>query len=177
MMSFNSAPKDYFAEVVNPAFDDSRIKNHPDPLLLWRIRTYFKAFTTGDFNGIKDLEDDGYSMTDIPLGVVRSPKAAWFEQNKGFTNLLTDLQVQAISLYGSSAPGDFAVMEHVVWFRLKTDPPEGAKPNLPPGIKKGDKAGMINVAVIWWNAEGKITRELEYGRLTWDNFDITAFDK
>lgn len=64
----------------------------------------------------------------------------------------------------------------MVWFRLKTDPPDAAKPNLPPGIKKDDKAGMINIAVLWWNAEGKITKELEYGRLTWDNFDITKFD-
>jgi hypothetical protein len=68
-------------------------------------------------------------------------------------------------------------MEHVVWFKLKADPPEAAKPNLPPGIKKGDKAGMINIAVLWWNEAGKITRELEYGRLTWEGFDITAFDK
>jgi hypothetical protein len=65
----------------------------------------------------------------------------------------------------------------VVWFTLKTDPPEEAKPNLPPGIKKGDKSGMINVAVIWWNEEGKICKELEYGRLIWDNFDISVFDK
>lgn len=102
---------------------------------------------------------------------------AWFEQNKGFTNLLTELQVQAISLHGSSSPGAFAILEHVVWFRLKADPPEAAKPNLPPGIKKGDKAGMINIAVLWWNEAGKITHELEYGRLTWEGFDITAFDK
>ncbi|KAH8654949.1 Alpha/Beta hydrolase protein [Tricladium varicosporioides] len=163
--------------VANAQFDDSRIKNHHDKLLLSRIRTYFNAFTSGDFNGIKDLESDDYNMTDIPISVVRSPKLSWFEQNKGFTNLLTDLEVQAISLYGSSAPGQFAIMEHVVWFRLKIDPPEPAKPNLPPGIKKGDKAGMINIAVLWWNEEGKISHELEYGRLTWEGFDITAFDK
>ncbi|KAH8667518.1 hypothetical protein BGZ60DRAFT_505765 [Tricladium varicosporioides] len=164
------------AAAMNTKFDDSRIENHPDKLLLSRIRTYFHAFTTGDFDGIRDLEAEEYNMTDIPLGVVRSPKMAWYEQNKGFTNLLTDLQVQAISLYGSCSPGDFAIMEHVVWFTLKNDPPEAAKPNLPPGAMKGDRVGMINVAVLWWNEEGKITHELEYGRLTWADFDITAFD-
>jgi hypothetical protein len=51
------------------------------------------------------------------------------------------------------------------------------RPNLPPGIKKGDRAGMINISVLWWDSEGKITRELEYGRLTWKNFDVTAFDR
>lgn len=178
-----------------PKFDDSRIKHYPDKLLLRRIRTYFKAFTNGDFNGIKALEANGYNMTDIreslyscfllfslinmvlALGVVRSPKEVWYKQNMGFTNLLTDLRVQAISLHGSSAPGQFAIMEHVVWFTLKADPPEAAKPNLPPGAKKGDKAGMINIAVLWWDRAGKITHELEYGRLTWEGFDITAFDK
>ncbi|MCJ1260806.1 hypothetical protein MMC22_000669 [Lobaria immixta] len=180
-MSYESNPKDSnpqdpHSEASNPQFDDSRIKDHPDKLLLSRIRQYFKAFTTGDFDGIRDLEAPEYTMTDIPLAVLRSSKHSWYDQNKGFTNLLTDLQVQAISLHGTSFPGAFAILEHVVWFRLKADPPEAAKPNLPPGIKKGDKAGMINIAVLWWNPEGKITKELEYGRLTWDNFDITHFD-
>lgn len=88
---------------------------------------------------------------------------------------MKDLKVQAISIDGSAEPGKFSIMEHVVWFTLAVDPPEEAKPNLPPGIKKGDRAGMINISVLWWNAEGKVTRELEYGRLTWNNFDIDAF--
>ena len=58
-------------------------------------------------------------------------------------------------------PGAFAILEHVVWFKLRADPAEAAKPNLPPGIKKGDKAGMINITVLWWNETGKITHELE----------------
>ena len=60
-----STSKDSIPEESNPQFDDSRIKNHPDKLLLSRIKTYFKAFTTGDFNGIKQLEATEYTMTDI----------------------------------------------------------------------------------------------------------------
>lgn len=50
-----------------------------------------------------------------------------------------------------------------------------AKPNLPPGIKKGDPSGIIMLSKIWWNSEGKISRELEYGKLLWEGFDINAF--
>ncbi|RDL40353.1 Uncharacterized protein BP5553_00332 [Venustampulla echinocandica] len=161
----------------HPAFDDSRIKHHHDKLLLSRINEYFVAFATGDFNGMNELEAEEFHISDIPLSIVRSPKAAWFEQNKGFSSLMTDVQVQAISLSGSSAPGSFAAMENVVWFTLAIDPPEEAKPNLPPGIKKGERAGMIMMSVIWWNQHGKIIRELEYGKLTWPGFDINAFQR
>jgi hypothetical protein len=46
-------------------FDDRRIKDHPDHKLLERLRTYYKAFTTGDFDGIRSLQTDDYTMTDI----------------------------------------------------------------------------------------------------------------
>lgn len=61
-------------------------------------------------------------------------------------------------------------------FNLAQDPPEEAKPNLPPGTKKGDAVGMINLGVLWWNEEGKIIKELVYGRLTWDKFSLEPFD-
>lgn len=89
---------------------------------------------------------------------------------------MTNISVEAITLNGSSEPGSFAVLENVVRFTLKIDPPEAAKPNLPPGIKKGESSGMIMLSTIWWNSEGKIARELEYGRLLWDGFDINAFN-
>lgn len=88
---------------------------------------------------------------------------------------MTDVHIQAISIDGSSEPGSFAAMENVIWFTLAVDPPESAKVNLPPGIKKGDTSGMIMMSTIWWNEEGKIVRDLEYGKLIWDNFDIDAF--
>ena len=100
--------------------------------------------------------------------------AATFE-NSGFSGLLEGLSVEAISLYGSSDPGSFSVMEHAVFFTLKDDPPEAAKTHLPPGVKKGDSSGMINISLMWWNEEGKVTRELEYGRIMWDGFDVNAF--
>lgn len=90
---------------------------------------------------------------------------------------MTNVKVQAISIDGSSEPGSFAIMENVVWFTLAVDPPEEAKKNLPPGIKKGDTSGMIMLSTIWWNKEGKVFRELEYGRLIWDNFDIDKFKR
>lgn len=46
-------------------FDDSRIKDHPDKKLLEDIRTYFKAFTGSDFEGMRDGETEDYTMTDI----------------------------------------------------------------------------------------------------------------
>ena len=90
---------------------------------------------------------------------------------------MTNISVEAISLHGSSEPGSFAIMENVVRFTLKVDPPEAAKPNLPPGIKKGDSSGMIMLSTIWWDSDGKISKELEYGRLLWEDFDTGAFDK
>lgn len=89
---------------------------------------------------------------------------------------MTGISVEAISLHGSSEPGSFAVLENVVRFTLKVDPPEAAKPNLPPGIKKGDSSGMIMLSTIWWNSDGKIARELEYGKLLWEGFDINDFN-
>ncbi|KAJ5094694.1 hypothetical protein N7456_010555 [Penicillium angulare] len=159
----------------SPAWNNARIKNHDDKALLARLDQYFNAFVTADSQGLDDIMADDYHMTDIPLGVARCPKKAWLLQNSGFSGLLTNLSVEAISLYGSSEPGSFSVMEHVVWFTLKDDPPEAAKPNLPPGAKKGDSSGMINISLMWWNSEGKITRELEYGRILWDGFDVGAF--
>ncbi|KAJ5940390.1 hypothetical protein N7516_000558 [Penicillium verrucosum] len=158
------------------AFDNSRIRHHEDKVLLARISEYFEAFGNADAEKMNSIVADDYRMSDIPLGIVRSPKKIWFEQNKGFGGLMTNISVEAISLHGSSEPGSFAVMENVVWFTLKIDPPEEAKPNLPPGIKKGDSSGMIMLSTIWWNSEGKVARELEYGRLLWENFDINQFN-
>jgi hypothetical protein len=33
------------------------------------------------------------------------------------------------------------------------------------------------LSTIWWNSEGKIARELEYGKLLWEGFDTNAFNK
>lgn len=95
---------------------------------------------------------------------------------------MTNITVDAISLHGSSDPdssehGSFALLESVSHFTLAVDPPEAAKPSLPPGIKKGDSTGMIMLSAIWWDNDGKVARELEYGRLIWDGFDINAFNK
>lgn len=46
-------------------FDDSRIADHPDKVLLARVREFFRTFTTGDFVGMRDLQSEDYDMTDI----------------------------------------------------------------------------------------------------------------
>lgn len=90
---------------------------------------------------------------------------------------MEDLKVVALTLDGSSRPGKFSILEHVVLFKLVKDVPDGAKDNLPVGAKPGDIVGMINISVLYWDDKGKISKELEYGRLTWKNFDYTDFDK
>lgn len=46
-------------------YDDSRIQDHPDKKLLERIKKYFDAFTTGDFDGVRNVESESYTMTNI----------------------------------------------------------------------------------------------------------------
>lgn len=184
--------------MADPKFDDSRIKDHPDKDLLEKIRTYFHAFTHGLFDEMKDLQGEEYTMTDIrknpsifpfsfldialihlpasALGVVNVNREDWYNTNKNFVGLIKDLSVVAIKLDGSSAPGSFSTLEHAVKFQLAIDPPPPAAPNLPRGAKAGDTVGMINISVLYWNEHGKVTRELEYGRLTWDNFSVGQFD-
>ncbi|OBT82012.1 hypothetical protein VE02_10094 [Pseudogymnoascus sp. 03VT05] len=158
------------------AFDDTRIQHHHDKVLLSRISKYFEAFATGDYDKMNDMVADEYCMSEISLAIVRSPKETWYQQNKGFSTLMTNVSVDAISLHGSSAPGSFAILENVIRFTLKVDPPEEAKAGLPPGIKKGDSTGMVMLSALWWDKHGKVTRELEYGRLVWPNFDSNAFN-
>ncbi|OBT55539.1 hypothetical protein VE04_04277 [Pseudogymnoascus sp. 24MN13] len=139
------------------------------------MKEYFISFAAGDCTGMYDLQADDFHITDIPLAIVRADKNQWLGANSGFSSLMTDVKVQAISIDGGSGPCEFGIMENVVWFTLAVDPPEAAKPGLPPGIKKGDTAGMIMLSTIWWNEEGKVKRDLEYGKLVWPGFDIDAF--
>ncbi|CEJ91370.1 hypothetical protein VHEMI07088 [[Torrubiella] hemipterigena] len=159
----------------DPSFDISRIEHHPDKQLLARISKYYITLTTGDFNGMTALQADDLQISDISLEIVRASKQTWNQVNSGFSSLMTNILVEAISLYGSSEPGSFALMECVIRFTLAVDPPPEAAKNLPPGIKKGDRSGMIMLSAIWWNQEGLVYRDLEYGRLIWDQFDINAF--
>ncbi|KAJ5809311.1 uncharacterized protein N7503_001529 [Penicillium pulvis] len=122
---------------TSPAFNNARIRNHEDKVLLTRITEYFEAFANADATKMDNMVADDYHMSDIPLGIVRSPKETWFQQNKGFGGLMKDISVEAISLHGSSEPGSCAVLESVTRFTLKIDPPEAAKPNLPPWNQGG----------------------------------------
>lgn len=160
------------------------------------MKEYFISFVVGNYTGMHDLQADNFRITDIrkcsspfsflivallthcfytALAIVRADREQWLGANRGFSSLMTDVKVQAISIDGSSEPCKFGIMENVVWFTLAVDPPESAKPGLPPGIKKGDTAGMIMLSTIWWDEEGKVKRDLEYGKLVWPGFDIDAF--
>jgi hypothetical protein len=55
--------------------------------------------------------------------------------------MTADTVVEAFSLYGSSAPGQFALMENVLWFTMLAPPPPGVDMHFPPGTKAGDKVG------------------------------------
>lgn len=90
---------------------------------------------------------------------------------------MEDLRVIGLTLYGSSEPGSFSILEHVVWFKLISDPPPPSIPHLPVGAKPGDTVGMINLSVLFWDEDGLISREFEYGRLTWKDFNVTQFDR
>lgn len=182
-----------------PPFDDSRIKDNPDKTLLRKIKEYFATFTSSNYDEMKAHQTEDYTMTDIrkivhtfpvfcldisltcrsspALCVVNVNREIWYNINKAFVQGVTDTSVTAISLYGSSEPGSFAVMENLVSFKLTSDPPPGAADNLPPGAKAGDTVKMIMLSVLWWNEEEKIVRELEYGRLTWPGFSLDVFDK
>lgn len=115
-------------------------------------------------------------MPQTALGVLNVPRSVWNPINADFTNLLSGLAVESLSLYGSSQPGSFSVMEHLVRFTLKEHLPPGAEQHLPTGSKKGDSLGMINVSIIWWTEEGTMTREWEYGRITWKEFSTNPWD-
>ena len=110
------------------------------------------------------------------LGALLVPRKEWNQINAGFTNLLSDLAVESLSLYGSSKPGSFSVMEHLVRFKLADHLPPGAAEHLPAGAKMGDTLGMINVSIIWWTKDGTMTKEMEYGRITWKEFTTSPWD-
>lgn len=160
-----------------PTFDDERIKHHPDKVLLGRIRTFFKAFTTGDFDGMRELQSKTYTMTNIHFGVVRASREEWYQANKQLTGLISNLRVVALNLYGSCQPGHFSILEHVTLMELNVDPSPEMRDKFPEGSKAGDTVGIVNLSTLWWDARGLISREFEYGGLTWKGFSLDQWDK
>ena len=109
------------------------------------------------------------------FGLVRVPRANWYEINKGITHAVKDWKITAITLAGSSEPGSIANLEHENSFTLAVAPPENLKPHFPPGAKAGDRVTLINLGALWFDKEGKISRELVYGRLAWPGFSLEPF--
>lgn len=52
-------------QTSSPAYDDSRIQNYPDKLLLKRMEEYLISFATGDYDGMRDLQAEELLITDI----------------------------------------------------------------------------------------------------------------
>lgn len=106
------------------------------------------------------------------FGVVRTDREAWYEGNKHLTGLIENLRVIAINVYGSSEPGDHSLLEHITLMEMKIDPPPGLEWAFPNGAKAGDTVAIANLCVLWWDENGLITREFEYGGLTWPGFSL-----
>lgn len=49
----------------SPAWNNTRIQNHEDKVLLARLDKYFNAFTSADAQGLDDIMAEDYHMTDI----------------------------------------------------------------------------------------------------------------
>ena len=46
-------------------YDDSRIADYPDKNALAKAREFFEVFTNGEFDAMKALQTENYTMTDI----------------------------------------------------------------------------------------------------------------
>ena len=100
----------------------------------------------------------------------------FYHMNQAFSKQIGDSSVTALTLYGNSAPGSYSLLEYVVHMELTSSHPLKVRAHLPVGAKAGDEVGFINLSVLWWNGEGKIDRELEYGRFPWKDSKIGMFD-
>ena len=60
---------------------------------------------------------------------------------------------------------------------LNIDPAPEMKDKFPEGAKAGDTVGIANLCVLWWNEQGLISQEFEYGGLTWKNWSVDQWDK
>ena len=58
---------------------------------------------------------------------------------------------------------------------MLVDYPDQSGQWLPPNLKAGDTAAMIMCSIIWWDKNGKAFKDLEYGRVPWNDFDLNAF--
>jgi hypothetical protein len=85
----------------------------------------------------------------------------------------------ALSLDGFYNPNKYSItiLENHVSFKMKNDYPDNSGRHLPPNLKAGDSVGMIISSIIWWDKTGKVVKDLEYGRVTWDTFSIDPWDK
>ena len=100
----------------------------------------------------------------------------WYHSNAHLTGLIGNLRVVGLNLWGSSEPGEHSIFEHVTLMELKIDPPPVMEWAFPKGAKAGDTVGIVNLCVLWWDAEGFIEREFEFGGLLWPGFNLDQWE-
>lgn len=86
------------------------------------------------------------------------------------------MRVVALNLYGSSEPGHFSVLEHITLMELSIDPASKLIDAFPRGAKKGDTVSIANMCLLWWDENGLIDQEFEYGGLTWPGWSLNELD-
>lgn len=160
---------------TNPLYPATRMHRRPSRLRISSLLTFVRTFTMSAVFWYH-FSDSLFPLFHSALGFIRIPREQWHAINSSFSTLLTDVHITAIALYGSSKPGDSSLLEHLTEVTLAADPPPGAADQLPPGTKKGDRIGMIDLDVSFWNEYGQVTKQLVYGRTTWKDFDFSAFD-
>jgi hypothetical protein len=60
---------------------------------------------------------------------------------------------------------------------LNVDPSPEIRDKFPEGAKAGDTVKIANLCVLWWDDQGRISQEFEYGGLTWKGFSLSQWDK
>ena len=108
--------------------------------------------------------------------MVRVGRAEWYERNKHLTSLVANLRVTALTLSGSSEPGQASLFEHVTAFELRADPPPQLEDRFPVGAKSGDTVAINNLSVLWWDQQGLVSQEFEYGGLTGKAFSFDQWN-
>ena len=91
---------------------------------------------------------------------------------KMFGGGIADVQIDCISLQGSSSPSTVTALEWAMHLKLNVEIPQ-----LAPGVGAGEKVTLVGTSLIWWNEEGKVCRQSEHGRVAWPNIDIEKMRK
>ncbi|KAI9750017.1 MAG: hypothetical protein M1815_002065 [Lichina confinis] len=167
------------------------IKHYPDEQLQQRINGYYAAFAAQDVERLMEFIGDEFHMDDYEKSARRSVRmltspsrllaAGMVGMNredfkafneKMFGGGIADVQIDCISLQGSSSPSTVTALEWAMHLKLNVEIPQ-----LAPGVGAGEKVTLVGTSLLWWNEEGKVCRQSEHGRVAWPNIDIEKMRK